>query len=479
MKVIFHTGLVKTGSTFIQELIRQNEPMLGATLGLAIKDKRAEHLREAGKAYGRRPKPRRMRGLREKAAQFFESVREDRKPVTLYSDETLMGAAPYGPSGHVFEWGNAILGGIEAERGDIDVEFVLYYRPFEDWERSAHNQLVKHDGLTVAFPQWRDAQPYPREWKANFETLAAGLQSPISFVDMDEDIKSGILGRALLRKSGLTDTRIDALQRPPPQNVSLNSGGLAFMLEVNSLGLPQSRRRRISDIVAARPELFVTEVPKSVRPVSAPPPPAEQSTSSGFSSEAYWKRRYVLGRNSGAGSYGRLAEYKAEHINRTVSRRRIKSVIEYGSGDGNQASLFTFPNYTGIDVAPTAVETCRARFADRPGWSFHLADAVPERRFDLAMSLDVIYHLIEDEVYERYMTQLFDSAGRYVLIYASDFDAPGPARHVRHRAFSDWVARNRPRWKLVDAPEHPYPMTDDSDSSETSFAAFKLFRAPA
>ena len=210
---------------------------------------------------------------------------------------------------------------------------------------------------------------------------------------------------------------------------------------------------------------------------SARPEPAAAET--GFSSEGYWKRRYRKGGNSGAGSYGRLADYKAAYINDLVQRHAIGSVVEYGSGDGNQASLFSFPTYTGIDISPDAVTACRARFADRPGWTFALAEGQPVTPHDLAMSLDVIYHLVEDAVYGMYMQRLFDSGQRFVLIYASDHEAAASAEHVRHRCFSDWVRQNRPGWTLVDAPDNPYPMGRRSDPKNTSFAAFKLFKAPA
>lgn len=37
------------------------------------------------------------------------------------------------------------------------------------------------------------------------------------------------------------------------------------------------------------------------------------------------------------------------------------------------------------------------------------------------MSLDVIYHLIEDEIYNKYMNNLFMAAEKYVFIYSSNF----------------------------------------------------------
>lgn len=60
----------------------------------------------------------------------------------------------------------------------------------------------------------------------------------------------------------------------------------------------------------------------------------------------YWEQRYRQAGNSGAGSYGRLAEFKAEVLNEFVARHSIGSVVEFGSGDGNQLTLAKYDNAT-------------------------------------------------------------------------------------------------------------------------------------
>lgn len=201
------------------------------------------------------------------------------------------------------------------------------------------------------------------------------------------------------------------------------------------------------------------------------------SGSAAFDSSQYWNARYKTGRNSGAGSYGRLANYKAELINELVAKHSIQSVVEFGSGDGNQASFFTFENYFGVDVVPKVVESCAKRFADRASWSFttiNAYDAAPTTR-DMSMSLDVIYHLVEDEVFDQYMRRLFGAAQRYVLVYSSNHDEFSRAVHVRHRKYSDWVAENVPEWVLGESFENPYNVENDGDPENSSFAFFSLF----
>ncbi len=129
----------------------------------------------------------------------------------------------------------------------------------------------------------------------------------------------------------------------------------------------------------------------------------------------YWDRRYKTGGNSGAGSYNRLAEFKASVLNEFVRKHEISSVIEYGSGDGAQLKLAQYPTYTGVDISEKALEICRTMFRDDTSKRFLHSKAVTENTTaDLALSLDVVYHLVEDSTFDAYMRQLFESAERFV-----------------------------------------------------------------
>ncbi len=83
-------------------------------------------------------------------------------------------------------------------------------------------------------------------------------------------------------------------------------------------------------------------------------------------STAYWDSRYRHGGNSGSGSSGRLAQFKAETINRLVVEHGISSVVEFGCGDGRQLALAEYPDYVGVDVSAEAVRLCSERFVDDP-----------------------------------------------------------------------------------------------------------------
>src|SRR5262245_1297922 len=127
------------------------------------------------------------------------------------------------------------------------------------------------------------------------------------------------------------------------------------------------------------------------------------------SSGQYWERRYRAGMTSGVGSYGVLSQFKAELLNAFVASNDVRTVLEFGCGDGNQLRLAAYPLYLGLDVSKTAIDRCRERFEGDDTKSFLWYD--PARTInianfldaDLTLSLDVLYHLVEDDVYWRYL----------------------------------------------------------------------------
>lgn len=192
-------------------------------------------------------------------------------------------------------------------------------------------------------------------------------------------------------------------------------------------------------------------------------------------SKEYWDQRYQEGGDSGVGSYGKFQEFKAEVINEFVEVNSIETVIEFGCGDGNQLKLANYDHYLGFDVSEIAVATCEKLFSEKTDWSFRLAKDYAGETSDLILSLDVIYHLIEDGVFEEYITTLFNASTRYVMIYSSNTNRNRGFKkgHVRHRKFTDWVDRNKKDWKLIRHVPNRYPY--DGDYTQGSFADFYIF----
>ena len=163
-------------------------------------------------------------------------------------------------------------------------------------------------------------------------------------------------------------------------------------------------------------------------------------------SAKYWEKRYSNNGNSGQGSYGENRNYKAAIINGFMADNQITSVLELGCGDGNQLAAFEMKTYVGLDVSVTAIRKCEQLFSSDASKKFYdytkyFAANHVLPKYDLVLSLDVIYHLVEDSVFETYMQRLFESSSRFVIIYAWDVDGE-KKYHVRHRKYSEWIKKN-------------------------------------
>ena len=194
-----------------------------------------------------------------------------------------------------------------------------------------------------------------------------------------------------------------------------------------------------------------------------------------FDSASYSENRYLEGGNSGAGSYNRLAKFKADVLNEFITKNKISTLIEFGCGDGNNLSLYSVKNYTGLDVSYRAIQICQTKFAlDASKEFLHVSKiSLLNRGYELAISFDVIYHLIEDDIFDEYMNNLFNSSSKYIMIYASNFDET-LCTHVKHRKFTEWIERNKPNWKLKEVIKNRYPY-DKNNPNDTSFADFYIF----
>lgn len=196
-------------------------------------------------------------------------------------------------------------------------------------------------------------------------------------------------------------------------------------------------------------------------------------------SKEYWENRYQAGGNSGSGSYNRLADFKAEVINEFIEKNNIQSCIEWGCGDGNQLNLINYKEYLGLDISSHIIELNKNRFNKDCTKKFRVIneDIKIDKRYDMAISLDVIYHLVEDDIYETYMKNLFSYSKKYVCIYASNIDSPqcGYYNHMKHRKFTEYIEKNFRDWCLYKYVENKYPF-DENNSANTSFSDFYFFK---
>jgi len=133
------------------------------------------------------------------------------------------------------------------------------------------------------------------------------------------------------------------------------------------------------------------------------------------------------------------------------------------------------PAYTGLDASEHALRYCAGRF---PQHRFlPLSQAEQAGPADLCLSVDVMFHLIEDSVFADHLAALFGAASGLVLIYASNTDQAWPDAHVRHRRFTTTIAARFPDWRLCAHLPNPFPY-DPAQPAATSFADFFVYARP-
>lgn len=193
----------------------------------------------------------------------------------------------------------------------------------------------------------------------------------------------------------------------------------------------------------------------------------------------YWQQRYAKGGTSGAGSRGRLAQYKADVINRFMEEHAINTSIEFGCGDGYQLGLINYKHYTGLDISKKSITLCQTAFSADHTKSFYLyhpqafCDKQGLFRAELSLSLDVIYHITEDQDYDKYLHDLFHAAIRYVMLYSSNAEYPSNLAHIKHRKISADIQARFPDWLLLRQEENPHAYQPWDDT--TSLACFLIY----
>ncbi|WP_425392305.1 methyltransferase domain-containing protein [Ekhidna sp.] len=194
-----------------------------------------------------------------------------------------------------------------------------------------------------------------------------------------------------------------------------------------------------------------------------------------ISSSDFWKNNYKAGGHSGYGSYNELAIFKAEVINEFIDSNEYESYAEFGCGDGNQIDLIHYPSFSGYDISEECIEICKQRFKSKENMSFSTMKEYVGQQYDVTLSLDVLFHLVEDEVYKEYLDTLFKASRYQVIIYSSNTNDNSSNYYpqVRHRKFTEDIKLWYPDFKLKDTISNKFPFKGSSKSG--SFSDFYFF----
>jgi FkbM family methyltransferase len=200
-----------------------------------------------------------------------------------------------------------------------------------------------------------------------------------------------------------------------------------------------------------------------------------------YGTKEYWDSRYKSGGSSGEGSYGRLRDHKSYVINQFALSYGISGAIDLGCGDGNQLSSFQFQSITGFDISSEAIKICKNKFQGDDSKKFEIYSPAEwncenKNLTSLSLSLDVLFCILEDDLFHVYLTQLFDLYNRFVIIYSDNTnEKTDNTPYIKHRNFTDWVKSNRPDWTLAGFLPNRFPVVQGENGSNKSFCNFYIY----
>lgn len=222
-RVVFHIGPHKTGSTYIQRMMRVNRarfpeshrpvlksaPLFGAlhraSLGLLRPDQQADHLPL----------------MFDIASELARNLDADN---TLFSDEDLLGPLPsrHGIAGlypYIDQTLPRIYNAFAAQ--GIAVQFFFYLRSYNDWLHSVHAYKFLKDKRSFAPKTFKARHQLPDNWTnlVNRMNASVGAEN-ILYHSFEQDRATGRMGTALFRAFGLDDETLDRLDWIAPVNVS-------------------------------------------------------------------------------------------------------------------------------------------------------------------------------------------------------------------------------------------------------------------
>lgn len=172
---------------------------------------------------------------------------------------------------------------------------------------------------------------------------------------------------------------------------------------------------------------------------------------------------------------GDLLSWKASVVNSIIKENRVNSGLELGSGDGKFASLLSLKKYVGYDISDSAVTLANEKF-DNPNFRTSTKPPFFWRKFDITMSIDVIYHIVENRDFNKHMAKLFSAANTLVVIYSyPKKPSEKMSEHIKFNDFTSWAERQAPGWELVGQIPNKFPF-DENYPNSTSKSEFFVYK---
>jgi hypothetical protein len=225
-RALIHIGPHKTGSTYIQQMMKVNadlfpeshaahlksDPLFSTLQSLAINIRTHADLAQ------------RLPAIQDTSAQIARGLNAEN---TLFSSEDLLGPVPTlaGVSG-LYPFVDQTLPAIQSAflAAGVEVQFFCYIREYDDWLRSVHAHRFRGRERPFAPRKFKTRSALPNDWADFIARLRASLgPANVANLSYETDAASGRMGSALFRVFGLSEGVLNQMDWIAPVNVSPRS----------------------------------------------------------------------------------------------------------------------------------------------------------------------------------------------------------------------------------------------------------------
>lgn len=258
IRVIVHLGLQKTGTSSLQQYLRENKDRLSEYFGILTPEPDSA-MRQAGRSAAHFSiDPAKEAAFRAVLQDLKNEIEEQASRVCLISNENLPGALP-GREGTVglYPEIESIVRIMEEVLAPHQLSYVLYTREMDAWKASVHNQIIRTDGYEKTLVEFLQETESCGPWEGLHKRLETAVGGRLGIFRLEGEHDEHRPGSQLLTWAGVPKGVIASL-RPirTPYNTSVNANTLEFIRLVNKLGLPAGQRRKVAALAVEQRDLF-------------------------------------------------------------------------------------------------------------------------------------------------------------------------------------------------------------------------------
>ena len=262
MKIIWHLGFHKTGTTSIQAILAENLEVIAKNTAMVIPARNIVHpgvrdskpLADAMRNYAVEPSLSNLETLESVIDEVVSWGDKQGYDQLVFSDEMALGTNIFDANGDVFLHAQRLLRALDDMMATAEQVAVIYSRECAPWLQSAYAQSLKYGRNCLSFNDWCALFPQMSE----LPNLLADVQTSASFnvklIRMEEEIEeSELLGTSLLQEMGVEPKNIVAVSA---KNTRMSAAALEFLLRLNRSDVVGTRYFKTRSVVLQNSELF-------------------------------------------------------------------------------------------------------------------------------------------------------------------------------------------------------------------------------